>query len=123
MDRPLWQIVLALLVASFGVHRGAAAAMLYLGEGHPALLWGYTVQTLAAMATALGLWLGRAWVVGALLILGIAVTGTALFAGFFLGAGAVLVAVSQALVVAVATGALALVMHREIGVRERRSRE
>lgn len=115
MDRPLWQIVLTLLVLGFVVQRGAVASVLYLeGATDPVLLAGYALQLGAGLASALGLWLGRLWACGAVLLLGAAVATTA-----FLEVG--LAALSQVLVAAVSAGALFVVLKREFGSQEPRS--
>jgi hypothetical protein len=118
MSRPLWQILLPLFLLSFAVHRAAAAVM--LSSVDPLFVAAYGLQTLAALATALGIWLGRAWVLGALALLGIAVVATALLEGLFLDVRPAPVAFSQALVAAVATGALLLVLRHEFGPKRGR---
>jgi hypothetical protein len=45
----------------------------------------YAIQSVAALATALAIWLGRPWAVGVLIGLGIVLCGAALLEGFWLG--------------------------------------
>lgn len=114
MDRPLWQIFLSLFALSFALHRGGTAFALELTDaGTPALFAGYAFQAVAGAAVALGIWTGRRWVQGALVVLGTAVAGTALYEAFFLGLRPAVSAVSLVLVAAAATGALVVVLHRE----------
>lgn len=115
MDRPLWQIVLALFVMAFVIQRAATGVVLHLGGAAPALAAVQAVQVAAGLAAALGIWLGRPWAPGALLVLGAAVAAAAIFEGFFLGVRPPLFALSEAGVVAVASGGLALLLHRELG--------
>lgn len=118
MDRPLWQIFLAILLLFFVVHRGAIAVVAHLSDWSPALLAGYGLQAVVGLATAVGMWRGAKWVVGSLALLGVSVAGTALFAGFYLGTQLAARAVSEALVAAVSTGALAVLLRYELSDRD-----
>lgn len=121
MDRPLWQTILTLLVLGFLVERGTIASVLYLeGAAEPLLLAGYALQLAAGLATALGLWLGRLWACGAVLLLGAAVAATA-FLEVGLGIRPALAAVTQVLVAALSAGALFVILKREFGSADLRS--
>jgi len=117
VSRPLWQIFLVLFLVSFVIHRGAATFVVYTGEIGAALFAAYAFQTLAGALAALGVWLGRSWVLGVVLVLGTAVAGTSLLEAFFLGVRPAAGAVTEVLVAAVATGALFLVLRHELGPR------
>lgn len=114
MDRPLWQMILSFFLVAFAVHRGAAAAMAWLGEAHPALFLAFAAETLAALATAVGLWFGRRWVIFALVVLGIAIAATAILESVVIGAAAIPYAAARVLVAALGTGALAMVLRHEL---------
>ena len=120
MDRPLWQIVLTFLVLGFVLQRGAIASVLYLeGATGPLLLAAYVLQLAAGLATALGLWLGRLWACGAVLLLGASVAATAcLEVG--LGIRPAVAALAQVLIATVSAGALFVVLKRELGSQELR---
>src|SRR5688500_6254477 len=97
-DRPartLWQIVLAVMLASFALHRGAAAYMAH--SGGLGLALGLAAQSAAALATALGIWLGRRWVLGCVVLLGATLLALPLLAAFTHGAAAALGALSAAI--------------------------
>jgi hypothetical protein len=114
MHRPLWQIFLTLFVLVFAVQRGFVGVMFYLEDAEvSSLVLAYGFQTLAGLATTLGLWMGRRWVLGALLVLGTSVAATAILDSFFLGVRPVAMAVGEVLVAALSTGALLLVLRRE----------
>jgi hypothetical protein len=113
MHRPLWQIVLTLLIVGFVVRSGAAAVVAFLAEGEPSLLAAYAFQTAAGVATALGLWLGRPWVLGALVVLAVAIAASAFLESLVLGIRPLVTALGEVLIVAVATGALFLALRRE----------
>lgn len=115
MHRPLWQIFLCLFLLAF-IARRVAVAFLVRAEGfEPVLVAAYALQVAAGLAVVVGLWLARSWTIGAVLALGVLVGATALFEGFFLGLMPGVAAVSQLLVVAVATGLLVLLLRHELG--------
>jgi hypothetical protein len=111
MDRPLWQIILTMLLAAVALHRLVAGALLYADAS--VLLAASALQGVAAAVAAVGMWRGRHWVVGALIVLGVTVVATAVLAAFFLGIVPPLAAISQGLVAALAAGALAVIAHLE----------
>lgn len=116
MDRPLWQILLTLFVVAFTAQRAVVAFLLAdLGasDAAGAIAAPYVVQALAGAATALGLWLGHRWVLGALVLLGLVVAATGLFESFYLGVRPPLAAVGQVAVAALATGAMFLILDHE----------
>lgn len=123
MERPLWQILLTLLLLGFLVRRGAVGVMLYLDGAAPAGLVGaYVAQVAIGLVAAAGLWLGRRWVLAALLVLGVAIGGTALLESL-LGLRPILAAVAELLVVALGIGALFLILRHELGGGPRDARE
>jgi hypothetical protein len=114
MDRPLWQIFLALFLVSFVVQRGAAAYAIHLTGTEPELMAGHAVQAALGLVTAVGIWLGSRWVLGALIALGVSVAATALVAGFQLGVRPVFAAVAEAMVALVAAGGLAALLRTQL---------
>lgn len=59
-DRPLWRIIVPILVVTFAVHRGVAAVMLSLyGEGGGLMIVGLVVQAVVALAVAVAIFIGR----------------------------------------------------------------
>jgi hypothetical protein len=119
MHRPLWQILLTLFVLAFVLRRVAVVWTVQLstgaGAGGPdaALLGAYGVQGLAGLGTALGLWLGRRWVLAALVVLGASVAGTALLEAFVWGVRPPAAAVGSVAATVLATGLLYAVLRHE----------
>jgi hypothetical protein len=113
-NQPLWQIFLTIFALGFMLQRAAGAVVVYLADGPPMLLAGFALQIAAAFATALGLWLSRGWVVAAIACVGISVVATS-FLGVYLHVWPAPIAISQSLVAALATGALALMLRHELG--------
>jgi hypothetical protein len=113
MDRPLWQILIPIFLIGIAAHRAALGFALYASHLGATVAMLYGIQTTAALATALAIWLGRAWAVGALIALGVILCGAALLEGFWLGLRPPMASVSELLMIALSTGALALVFRRE----------
>jgi len=119
VDRPLWQILLPLMLVGLAVQRAAVGTALFAGELGSVIVVAYVLQGLAAVAAAVGVWLGRRWTVGALLTLGAMLIASALLEGFWLGVRPPLASVGEILIVTLSTGALVLVLRRELDETER----
>lgn len=115
--RPLWRIVLFVLLASFALHRGAAAYLAYSGGLGLGVALGFAVQSAAALASAVGIWLGRSWVLGFVILLGASLLATALLVGLSEGAAAGLSAFSVAGMFALATAALYAFLRHEFAAQ------
>lgn len=117
MARPLWQILLPIFALAFALYRGALAAAIGPRAPHGSSLFffAFAFQAAAALVVALGIWLGRRWAAGAVVILGVAVAATAILQVYAVGATAAFAAMSEVLVAALGTGALAYVLRREFG--------
>ncbi len=113
MERPLWQILLVILVLAFVVRSTAVAVTAFLASAEPILLAFPVLQAAAGVAMVVGLWLGRAWVLGALVVLAVSVVASAFVQSVALGVRPIVSAVSEVLAVAVATGALFLALRHE----------
>lgn len=110
MARPLWRILLPILILTFAAHRLAVA--LFLDARGQLISAGFLLQAVSAVLLALGIWLGARWVLGAVLALGISIAATACLAMWTAGVFA-WPYLSQVLVTAVATGILFLVLRHE----------
>jgi hypothetical protein len=119
-NRPLWRVSLSVILVSFALHRGAAAYVAYDGGLGLGMAFGFASQATAAFVTALGVWLGRSWVLGWVVVLGASLLGTALAAG--LANGMALSALSAALVFGLATAALFFFLRQELVQGRERSR-
>lgn len=113
MDRPLWQILLSLFFVGLAIQRGATGAVLQLSDQGPAVLAAYAVQVVLALATALGLWLGRTWTIPALLALAGALAVSALIESFWLGVRPPVAAISQIAIVVLSACGLAYLLRHE----------
>jgi hypothetical protein len=112
--RPLWRIVIAVMLASFALHRGAAAYMAHEGGLGGEFALGFAAQAAAGLATAAGLWLGRRWVLGCVVVLGLTLIALPLLTAFTHGTAAALSALSAALVFGLGAAALFFVLRHEL---------
>ena len=120
MDRPLWQILIPIFLLGVAAHRAALGFALHASHMGPSVVAAYGLQTAAALATALAIWQGRSWAVAVLLVLGMLLATSALLEGFWLGLRPPIVAVGEVMMIALSTGALALVFRHEFsGDRDR----
>jgi hypothetical protein len=115
MDRPLWQILIPIFLLGVAAHRAALGFALYASHMGPAVVAAYGLQIAAALVTALAIWQGRPWAAGVLLVLGMLLAATALLEGFWLGLRPPIASVGEVMMIALSTGALALVFRREFG--------
>jgi hypothetical protein len=118
MDRPLWQMVLALLLVGFAVQRAAVGFVLLSGDVQPLMFVAYGLQVAAAVVTAVGMWLGRRWSIGALIVLGVALAATAILESLWLGVRPAVASAGEILVLALSIGALGFVLSREFRARD-----
>ena len=119
MDRPLWQILIPIFLIGVAAHRAALGFALYASQMGPAVAAMYALQTMAALVTAFAIWDGRSWAVGALILLGMLLASAALLEGFWLGLRPPMASVGEVLMIALSTGALALVFRREFANGDR----
>jgi|SRR5688572_20362622 len=113
MDRPLWQTLIPLFLIGVAAHRAALGFALHATHIEYAVVVLYGLQTSAAIAAAIAIWLGRMWAVGMLIALGVILAGAVLLEGFWLGLRPPLAAVSELLIIALSTAALSFVLRRE----------
>jgi hypothetical protein len=87
-------IVVALVV--YGLYIASYVLPMLVGSPPVAILALFVVQTVAAIAGAVGVWQHRAWAAAALIILGAAIAVTEIIEGFVMG----LISYNHALAVA-----------------------
>ena len=58
-DRPLWRIIIPIVIVSFAVQRGAAAFIYSAGGGSGLAVAGYVLQAVIALAVAVAIFIGR----------------------------------------------------------------
>jgi hypothetical protein len=121
-SRPLWRTVLSVILASFALHRGAGAYIAWDGGLGAGLAVGLAMQAAAGLATALGVWLGRRWVLGCVVALGATLLGLPVLAAFTHGTAAALGALSATLVFGLGTAALYFYLRHELAAERREPR-
>ena len=113
MHRSTALLVIAVALAGYGVYAASYLPALLVGSQVPALLIGFLLQTVCALAAALGVWRGQRWAAVAMVVLGVCIAGTWLFAGFVLGIVAYLHALLIAAIALVVTLILAAYVNRQ----------
>lgn len=114
MDRPLWQILLSLLLLGLGLQRALLAWTAGMA-GLDAVAVVAGICAALAVATAVALWAGHSATIALLVALGIALAAAALLEAFAWGVRPPVTAISMVIVVALSTGALALALRHEFG--------
>jgi hypothetical protein len=114
MDRPLWQIVLSILLLSYAVQRAGAAAIGFGGAMPRELAVASAIEAGFAVVAAIGLWIGGRWAGITIVALGVAVAAHAAMLVFVLGAAAVPAAASRILIVALGAGAFFWILRHEL---------
>jgi hypothetical protein len=112
VDRPLWQIVLSILLLSFAVQRAGAAAIAW-GAGPREWAIATGVEAVAACVAAVCLWIGGRPAAIGIVVLGVALAASAALLVFVFGASALPAAVSRILVAAIGAGGFYWVFRRE----------
>lgn len=58
-DRPLWRIIVPIILLSFAIHRAAIAVVASMSAAHGLVVAGYIAQALIALVVAGALFAGR----------------------------------------------------------------
>ena len=106
MHRSTALLLIAVALAGYGVYAASYVPAMLVGPSVPALLIGFVLQAVCALAAALGVWRGQRWAAGTVVLLGVCTAGTWIFEGFILG----IVAYLHALLVAVLAIVVALII-------------
>jgi hypothetical protein len=114
VDRPLWQIVLALMVAGTGVQRGGVAALAFLEDGPSLVTLALALEAAAFLVAALGLWIGGRAALRGALALGVCLVAGALAIAVAGGAQAVPNAIGRAFFGVAASAGLAFIVRTEL---------
>jgi len=88
-----------------------------LGQPVPLLLIGFVLQAVCALAAAFGVWRGRPWAAGVVVLLGLSIAATWLIEGFVLGIVAYLHGLVAAVLAIVVTLVIAAYLNRQHGPR------
>lgn len=114
MDRSTTRLLIIVALAVYGVYASSFLPALLVGASVPALLIGFVLQAVCALAAAFGVWRGGRWAAGAVVLLGICVAATWLFEGFILGIIAYLRALLVAVIALLITFIIAAYLNREM---------
>jgi hypothetical protein len=114
MDRSTTRLLIAIALAVYGVSAASFLPAMLVGASVPALLIGFVLQSVCALAAAFGVWRARRWAAGAVVLLGICVAATWLFEGFILGIVAYLRALLVAVIALLITFIIAAYINREV---------
>ena len=85
MDRSIALLLIAILLAGFGLYTGLNGVALLVGATSPLLMLTFLAQGVLAIAAAFGVARAQPWAAGLLLVLAIVVALTALIEAFVLG--------------------------------------
>jgi len=113
MKRSTALLVIAVALAGYGVYAASFVPALLIGSTVSVLLIGFVLQAVCAFAAALGVWRGQRWAAVAVVLLGVSIAGTWLFAGFILGIVAYLYALLIAVIALIATLVMAAYVNRQ----------
>jgi len=116
MKRSTPLLLIAVALAGYGVYAASFVPGMLVGLAVPALLVGFVLQAVCALAAAFGVWRGRPWATGALVLLGLSIAGTWLFEAFILGIVAYVRAVLVAVIALVTTLVIAVYVNRQRAV-------
>jgi hypothetical protein len=118
MNRSTTRVMIAVALAVYGVYAAGFVPVMLAGPSVPGLLVGFVLQTVCALAAAIGVWRGRRWAAAAVLLLGASLAGTWLFEAFVLGIVAYLRALAIAVIALGIAVILAVYLNREGVTRE-----
>ena len=111
-------ILIALALAGYGLYIGSYVPGMLVGQSALLLLVCFVLQTLFALAAAIGVWRGQSWASGVVLALGVAVAATSLVEAFVLGIVAYLHALLVAVLAMVVVVILSAYLKRQRGFLE-----
>lgn len=112
-DRSTALLLIAVVLAGYGVYIAAYVPAMLLGRPVPLLLIGFVLQAVCALAAAFGVWRGQSWAAGVVVLLGVCIAATWLTEGFVLGIVAYLYALLVAVVAIIVTLIIAAYVNRQ----------
>ena len=89
-------LLIVIALAIYGVYMASFVPPLLVGRPEPLLLACFVLQACAAILAAVGVWTGRNWGAGAMVMLGVAIAVTEVAEAFVLG----VIAFDRALIIA-----------------------
>jgi hypothetical protein len=116
MNRSTMLLLIAVGLAVYGVYVASYVPAMLVGPSVPALLIGFVLQAVCALAAALGVWRGARWAASAVVLLGVSIAATSLFEGFILGIVPYLRAVLVTVIAMVTTLIIASYVNRQSAI-------
>jgi hypothetical protein len=111
-DRRTILLLIALLLAGYGLYKAAYLPALLVDPFSPLVLVCFVLQVALAIAAAVGVWRDAGWSGRAVVLLGVVIAATWLIDGFVLGIVAYLEALLRAVIALLATIAIAVFLER-----------
>ena len=108
--------LIAVALAGYGVYVGSYVPGLLFGQSLVLLLICFVLQTVCALAAAIGVWRGQPWAPRVVVFLGVAVAATSLVEAFVLGIVAYLHAILVAVAAIVIFAVIAAYLNRRAGL-------
>jgi len=99
-------LLIAIVLAAYGVYHALHAIAMLPGPVSPLLLIAFALQAVLAILAAVGVWRQRRWAAAALLLLGASIAATVLVEAFVLG----IIPWLYALLIAIAAILIALLL-------------
>jgi hypothetical protein len=112
-ERSTALLLIAVVLAAYGVYIAAYVPAMLLGQPGPLLVICFVLQAVFALAAAIGVWRGQRWAAGAVVLLGVSIAATRLIEAFVYG----IVAYLHALLVAILAIVVALIIAAYINRR------
>jgi hypothetical protein len=100
VSRPLWRIVLSVILLSFGAHRVAASAIAWSSAVPREIALAIACEAAAGLVAGVCVWIGGRPAIVGVVVLGVAMAASAAMLVFVVGAAAVPAAVSRTLIAA-----------------------
>jgi hypothetical protein len=117
MNRSTPVLLMAVALAGYGVYAASYLPAMLVGPAMPILLVAFVLQTVCALAAAVGVWRGRPWATVAVVLLGLIIAGTWLYEAFILGIVAYARALLNAVIAVVITLVMAAYLNRQRSAR------
>jgi hypothetical protein len=111
-DRRTVLLLIALLLAGYGLYKAAYLPALLVDPISPLVLICFVLQVALAIAAAAGVWRDARWSAGVVVLLGVVIALTWLIDGFVLGIVAYLEALLRAVIALLVTIAIAVYVQR-----------
>lgn len=111
-------ILIALALAGYGLYIGSYVPGMLVGQSALLLLVCFVLQSVLALAAAIGVWRGQSWASGVVVALGVAVAATSLVEAFVLGIVAYLHALLVSVVAMVVVVIISAYLNRRRGPLE-----